>query len=77
MIHASAPNLEVLYLDHTTLDIIPDADAVVSRDCTRLIIGNGSDIDRNSANRLARLLPHLKGNWDEPMFQATVKKWIV
>lgn len=76
MIHGNAPSLEVLNLDLATLDKILDTEVGVSRDCTRLISRDGSDIVRTSANNLHSFYLHFKGDWNNPNVQSMIRKWI-
>lgn len=64
-IHANTPNLERLRLYKTELDIIPDKDAIVTRDCRRLIDNDALDIVTAPADKLVNLEFHFDGNWHD------------
>lgn len=75
-IHADALNLETMDLTNTILDIIPDHEVVVSRDCHRLIYGDGSDLVKTEAENVRHLNIDIVCDWNDLNFQATVRKWI-
>lgn len=63
-VHAEAPNLKTVKLTSITLDIIPDNDAVVSRDCGRLIDnGDGTDFVKTEAEHVRYVEIDLGCNW--------------